>query len=224
MKKLMMILFLFLLLSVFSGVGQAVTIGNTPLTSRTFVDSASGGVFIMDANLFPSGPLTVTNWSYYFQKNSVPNTGFLITPLLFEPITTVPNGWEISGIGTTRTSPSSSGIVNESFGLIAGGSSTVDAGYAFGWRLGTADGSTINQGVIPFDNFSTGGGLDWIDNGATALAVGNQFTIPFSGSFNRVYSFSVDAANGIIPEPNTMFLLGFGLIGLAGSRRKLKKK
>lgn len=33
----------------------------------------------------------------------------------------------------------------------------------------------------------------------------------------------LEQANSVIPEPNTMFLLGSGLIGLAGFRRRLKK-
>jgi len=75
-----------------------------------------------------------------------------------------------------------------------------------------------------------GGGVEAFSGGATGSATG--VLIPFSLTLvdtithpggEAQTSFDQSLTAGMVPEPSTMLLLGLGLIGVAGVRRKFKK-
>ncbi|MFH0774775.1 MAG: PEP-CTERM sorting domain-containing protein [bacterium] len=74
--------------------------------------------------------------------------------------------------------------------------------------------------LLPPEDWGLGQGIDPV------IMLGSNFSNITSFSFtvaNEVACFGMDNIN-IVPEPCTMFLLGIGLMGFAGFRRKLKKR
>lgn len=62
-------------------------------------------------------------------------------------------------------------------------------------------------------------------NGVSFLHIEKQITLssdPLLGGTASLFQFEQRFSQSVIPEPTTITLLGFGLIGLAGFRRKLK--
>lgn len=164
----------------------------------------------------------------------------------FAPAGTVKNYWapDSSFIGgTVTTSPSTVGGLIALQGLYTGinritfNSPIVNPVLAF-WSLG----SLSNQ--AQFVNFSQtptyeAGGPNSQYGGSPITVLGNTVSgsegngvVQFTGTFTELtwaytpefwYAFHVGTAGGStsVPEPTTMLLLGLGLIGLAGVRRKV---
>ena len=92
-------------------------------------------------------------------------------------------------------------------GLRINGATPDVSGYE--WVLGKYDGK--NAGYVLFN---------MADYGGSSIP---EFSYSIWGDNPEQYQLSNVTVFGRVPEPSSMLLLGFGLIGLAGFRRKFKK-
>jgi hypothetical protein len=213
--------------------GWATTIGSST-TSRPFLDSATGQVYIYDGATFQSGDaITTFNWFGPVFSGSRD-----LTPLLFSE--SLGGVFTVVAIGATE-SVSGTGVAQSfSFGLQAG-SLTAGTNWVFGFVTGLA-GSTgtlagTSAGSINFDSPIAGGtgvsggssNNDWVFtpslsginvNIGTTFGANSTFALnnPALGPFNvdRTYSANVNATTSGVAEPGTFSLItGAGLV-LAG--------
>jgi hypothetical protein len=124
----------------------------------------------------------------------------------------------------------------QTFDTIVGQSYTLS--FAFSPRQGVAD-NNLFAGVISYlgggHYLATGGysasgiglsGTDWTYYSIGFVADHTSSTIGFvdTGTDDGVGTFIDDVSVSAVPEPATVMLLGFGLVGLAGFGRKKFKK
>ena len=81
------------------------------------------------------------------------------------------------------------------------------------------DPGSIAGAIFP----STGGELVWVVNNSPVIGWGGTYS-PRQASYTvRLSGVEFIAPASPIPEPSTIFLLGSGLVGLVGLRRKFRK-
>ncbi len=185
------------------GQSSAVTIGNSVI-DRGGIDTATNFTMI-DTNLMFTENGLIDEWTVWT------NGGSTIYLQTFEYISG--DQYKLTGQNIVTTA----GVGLNTFAI-----SGVDQIQA---KIGEFIGWTNPVGTIEFDyigsptNLNTGPVLfDVTANNITT--VGDIFTAnsSFLAGLNRTYSISANVSP--TPEPATLFLLGFGVLGLAGVSRK----
>lgn len=155
---------------------------------------------------------TATNWS--------PNSSFIGGTVTTSP-STVGDIIGISGGtgGGTGTITFASPIINPVFAIWSLGQPGLAASFTFSLTPAfEAGGPNQQYGGAPISVL--GNVVSGNEGNGVVQFTGAFSTFSWTNTPENWYGFTVGTAASSVPEPTTLLLLGFGLIGLAGLRRK----
>ena len=137
-------------------------LGNS-LSARSGTDDTEPTLHVL-MDSFGTEDSVITSWRYRPSPTSINLTGFAptVVPVILELL---PSGeWEITGVGTTRTTDASQGGVQSfDFGLVSGSSETT--GRYFGWYTKPQAWGEFVPPQIDFEGYE--GGISYDDGGET---------------------------------------------------------
>ena len=125
---------------------------------------------------------------------------------------------------------------NDDGGSLVAADSVTNAHYDTYLSVGTLAAGNYEVAIMQYNNFADGPNLS---NGFAHSAADTNFTAALTGNTSGYFwdvtdherdghwAFDIDGVNEAtqnnnVPEPTTMLLLGLGLMGVAGIRRKFK--
>lgn len=219
-KKLLTGLALGVLMATCIESAQASTISWTDWTSSSVANSNVLGTLIVDGS-----PVDVTFSGPYSFAQTSGGTNYWnpSAPYISTAVDNAPPASDIIalGAGGSKTITFSQEIQDPILALVSWNSNTVDFGvpieilsYGTGyWGSGT-----------PILNAS---GTGFYGNGEVHGAIrltGDYSSITFTDTSEHWHGFTVGVTglSASVPEPATMLLMGTGLVGLIGARRKMK--
>jgi hypothetical protein len=153
---------------------------------------------------------TATNWS--------PNSSFIGGTVTASP-STVGDIIGVDGFTPGGTITFGAPIVNPVFAIWSLGSPGTSASFTFNltptFEVGGANSQFGGGPISVVGNVVSGN-----EGNGVVQFTGTYSTFSWTNTYEHWYGFTVGTAISSVPEPITMLLLGFGLIGLAGLRKK----
>jgi hypothetical protein len=192
-----------------------------------------GAIFLLFATINSANALSFTSSYNGHEYELVITAGITWIEASAEISTKYGSNWHLATIGSPEEESfignfiaSNTTVGNRDEYWLGGFQDLSFAGEKWDWV--NDEGTFWNNGLVSgvHSNFwggepnNTGGSENWLvlDYRTSGVAWA------FNDEGNTAYIHGYIAESAPVPEPTTMLLLGTGLIGLAGARRKFKKK